>query len=61
MMLEWGTVRGNDPGMDTSAIKNQLIRGARRRQNIVYPNRDWGYGIMDIFNVFENMRAGITR
>ena len=61
MMLEWGTVRGNDPGMDTSAIKNQLIRGARRRQNIVYPNRDWGYGIMDIFNVFENMITGITR
>ncbi|TAH64263.1 MAG: hypothetical protein EWM47_12990 [Anaerolineaceae bacterium] len=57
LMLEWGTVRGNDPGMDSIAIKNHLIRGARRRQNIVYPNRDWGYGILDVFNVFENMRA----
>lgn len=61
LMLEWGTVRGNDPGMDTNAIKNQLLRGARRRQNIMYPNRDWGYGIMDIFRVFENMRADIER
>ena len=59
LILEWGTVRGNYPGMDTGAIKNHLIRGARRRQNIVYPNRDWGYGILDILNVFENMRADI--
>ena len=59
LMLEWGTVRGNDPGMDTGVIKNHLIRGARRRQNIVYPNRDWGYGILDILKVFENMRADI--
>lgn len=57
LMLEWGTVRGNDPGMDSIAIKNLLLRGARRRLNIVYPNRDWGYGILDIFNVFEKMRA----
>ena len=60
LMLEWGTIRGNEPNMDTIAIKNYLIRGARRRQNIVYPNRDWGYGILDIFNVFENMRADMS-
>ncbi|TAH63947.1 MAG: hypothetical protein EWM47_13295 [Anaerolineaceae bacterium] len=59
LILEWGTVRGNDPGMDTGVIKNHLIRGARRRPNIVYPNRDWGYGILDILKVFENMRADI--
>lgn len=59
LILEWGTVRGNDPGMDSGVIKNYLIRGARRRQNVVYPNRDWGYGILDIFSVFENMRADI--
>lgn len=59
LILEWGTVRGNNPGMDTSVIKNYIIRGARRRQSIVYPNRDWGYGILDILDVFENMRADI--
>lgn len=57
LMLEWGTVRGNDPGMDSGELKNHLIRGARRRANIVYPNRDWGYGILDIINVFESMRV----
>ena len=57
LMLEWGTVRGNDPGMDTGVIKNHLIRGARRMPNLTYPNRDWGYGSLDILNVFQNMRA----
>lgn len=56
LMLEWGTVRNNNPGMDSNVLKNFLIRGARRRPNLVYPNRDWGYGILDIFSVFENMR-----
>lgn len=59
LILEWGTVRGNNPDMDTGVIKNHLIRGARKRSNVVYPNRDWGYGILDIINVFENMRADI--
>lgn len=57
LILEWGTVRGNSPGMDSNELKNHIIRGAKRRQNLVYPNRDWGYGILDTFNVFENMRA----
>lgn len=59
LILEWGTIRGNDSGMDTTAIKNHLIRGARRRPNMVYPNRDWGYGILDVLSVFEYMRADI--
>ena len=56
MILEWGSVRGNQPGMDTIEIKKFLIRGARRSANLVYPNRDWGYGILDIFNAFDVLR-----
>lgn len=56
LMLEWGTVRENNPGMDSNVLKNFLIRGAKRRPNLVYPNRDWGYGILDILSVFESMR-----
>lgn len=57
LLLEWGTVRGNQPGMDTLAVKSYLIRGARRRPNLTYPNRDWGYGIVDIFNAFDILRS----
>lgn len=59
LFLEWAAVRGNEMGVDTIVIKNYFIRGARRRSNLVYPNRDWGYGILDIFNVFDILRRNI--
>ncbi|MBH1940730.1 S8 family serine peptidase [Mobilitalea sibirica] len=58
LMLEWGIVRGNLPGLSTVEIKKLFIRGARRDIDIVYPNRDWGYGILDIYNVFDRLRTG---
>lgn len=59
--LEWGSILGNNPNMDSIEVKNYLIRGARRRGNLSYPNRDWGYGIVDVFNVFDILRADIIR
>lgn len=58
LLLEWGIVRGNRPFMNTTEIKSLLIRGARRTQ-LTYPNREWGYGILDIYGVFENLRQTI--
>ena len=46
MMLEWGTVRGNDPGMDTSAIKNQLI-GEPEEDRTLYILT--GIGVMELW------------
>lgn len=57
MLLEWGTVRGHYPDMDTVEVKKFLIRGARRSPALQYPNRDWGYGIIDIYNVFDTLRT----
>lgn len=57
LLLEWGTVRGNQKGLNSIAVKNYLIRGAKRRPNLTYPNRDWGYGIVDIFNTFDILRS----
>lgn len=55
MLLEWGVVKGNQTQMDTLQIKNFLIRGARRDPSVVYPNRDWGYGILDVYNAFSTL------
>ena len=60
MLLEWGVVRGNLPGMSTIEFKKLVMRGARRSTDIHYPNRDWGYGILDVFNVFDSLRTGIV-
>jgi subtilisin family serine protease len=60
MILEWGLVRRNLPGMSTIEIKKLIIRGARRDLDLQYPNRDWGYGILDIYNVFDSLRTGVV-
>lgn len=58
MMLEWAIVRGNQPAMNTLDMKIFMIRGARRDLEIQYPNRDWGYGILDVYNIFDTLRRG---
>lgn len=55
MMLEWGIIRENDRGMNTIRMKKYLIRGVTRNPDLVYPNREWGYGIIDIYGTFQNL------
>jgi subtilisin family serine protease len=59
MLLEWGLVRKVLDNMDGTDVKNLLLRGAKRDSNITYPSREWGYGIIDIFGVFENLRGNL--
>ncbi|MDF2610444.1 MAG: hypothetical protein K0R92_1918 [Lachnospiraceae bacterium] len=61
MFLEWGIVKGNHKGIDSIKIKKYLIRGAKRSSQLQYPNREWGYGIIDVYNVFDIIRIGIPR
>jgi subtilisin family serine protease len=60
LMLQWGNVNGNLPDMNSIIIKKLAIRGARRDVNTIYPNRDWGYGILDIYNVFDRLRTSLS-
>lgn len=57
LLLEWGVAQGNQTLMDTIEIKNILLRGAKRDPNIVYPNREWGYGILDFYNSLSSFRG----
>lgn len=57
IMMEWGIVRGFYPEMDSTVIKKYLIRGAKRSKSLEYPNKDWGYGIIDLYNVFNTLRT----
>lgn len=59
MMLEWGIVKNNFPSMDGFEVKRYLTRGAKRSPNNLYPNKEWGYGIVDIYNTFESLRTGV--
>lgn len=60
MIMEWGIVKGNYPSLDSKEVKNMLLRGAKRSPQNVYPNKEWGYGILDIYNVYDVIRREVT-
>lgn len=56
-VLEWGILKGNAPEMNSVEVKNLLIRGSERENNIVYPNTEWGYGRLDVYQAFEVLKV----
>jgi len=56
LMLQWGIVQGNDPGLSTYQIRSYLIRGCTRDPNTQYPNNQWGYGKLNLIQSFNLMR-----
>jgi len=57
LILQWGIVNKNDVSLNTNRIKSLLIRGCNRNPNIQYPNRQWGYGLLDLMNTFNQLRG----
>lgn len=56
LMLEWILDIRKSPGVDSYQVKSLLILGAARPGTMEYPNREWGYGQLDLYNTFETMR-----
>lgn len=56
LMLEWLLNYENVPGIDSYQIKSLLILGAVRPKTMEYPNREWGYGQLNLYNTFETIR-----
>lgn len=56
LLLHWGILEGNDDYMNSSTIKTYLVRGAKRNPALTYPNREFGYGTLDLYQAFLNLR-----
>ena len=56
LILEWALVRGNDTGITSGDIKSMLVRGAARDNERLYPNREWGYGRLDLYGALATLR-----
>lgn len=55
LILQWAVIDGNDLQMNSSKMQTYLMRGARKREGDIYPNRQWGYGVLDIEGVFNSL------
>lgn len=56
LLLEWAVLRGNYTDINNRDMTRILIRGARRQENLTYPNQVWGYGEVDLLGAFEKLR-----
>jgi hypothetical protein len=57
IIMQWGVVEGNDYNMYISKVKTYLLRGVTKRYGDVYPNPEWGYGQLNLYGVFEELRG----
>lgn len=57
LLMEWTLVSLGQQSIDAMQIRNLLILGAQQRPGEVYPNREWGYGRLDLFHTFEVIRS----
>lgn len=56
ILLSWGIIEQNEPYMNSTSIKTYLARGAARNPSLSYPNREFGYGTLDLYRAFLNLR-----
>lgn len=56
LMLEWVVYQLGEGAADSIQIRNLLTLGTERTLNEVYPNRAWGYGRLNLYRTFEELR-----
>lgn len=56
LLLEWVLLRMNNPSIDSYQVKSILTIGAQRPPGIQFPNREWGYGLLDLYNTLLEIR-----
>lgn len=54
--LQWAVIEGNAPLISGVGIRGYFIQGAAREQELRYPNREWGYGKLNLQGVFNELR-----
>lgn len=57
ILMGWNLTRPQPIVLNTAIAKAILIRGAGRRPTLIYPNREFGYGTLDLYNAFLAMRG----
>ena len=56
LMQEWAFIACYDPFMNGQNMRTYLIQGAVKDGPYEYPNREWGYGKINIYNTLLEQR-----
>ena len=55
LLLNWNARRPFPRNMTNRTVKDYLTRAANRQDTLLYPNREWGYGTLNLYRVFETL------
>lgn len=56
LLLEWILYELGEEAVDSIQIRNLLTLGTERNPGEVYPNRTWGYGRLNLYQSFNEIR-----
>lgn len=56
LLMEWFVKQPTVRGVTCSQIRNIILFGTNQRENMTYPNREWGYGTIDIYQSLNRLR-----
>lgn len=56
LLMEWNIFYMNNRNVNSIEIRNQIINGAFRIPNQLFPNREEGFGRLDLYQSILNMR-----
>ena len=54
--MQWAVIEGNAPLISGVGIRGYFIQGASREAELRYPNREWGFGKLNLQGVFDELR-----
>ena len=55
LLLNWNMDQLVPQLLTNRSVKDYLCRGAVRQNALSYPNREWGYGTLNLYRVFETL------
>lgn len=53
LLAEWGRQRYKTRYLSSRELKNLFLRAASQNPSYSYPNREWGYGTMNLTRIFD--------
>lgn len=56
LLMEWVLKQPNVYGVNSSQIRNIILLGAEQRPGMESPNREWGYGTMNLYRSLDILR-----
>lgn len=56
LIMEWLVKQPNVRGITCNQVRNIILFGTNQRDDMDYPNREWGYGTIDIYQSLNRLR-----